>query len=282
MPMRDIDGSIVQAVISRWYTGNGLKRVGEKTIKNRVATLRDAWKWAIEWKFTRAPFPNLRLPVWDKDEAKAKRPAYTMEVVKRVMAESEYPYNLIWWLAFELHVRRGEICGLDVGHIDLSKREVTIRRNRVMSQVKSTKANKPRVFSISEELCEALRPLIRDRAPCEPLFLSPEGVRLHPENLVKRYLNPILEKLGIKVKGTALHGFRHGAATELDRRKVPMATRMNRLGHADESTTYLYTHAVTEDDRRVSSILGKELSQAFTHGFTQAEEDDELMILGTA
>jgi len=284
MPMREIDGSSIQTVVSRWHTG---AKVGAKTIKNRVGTLRNAWKWALEWRFTRIPFPaNLRLPVWDRDEAKAKRPAYTMEIVKRIMTESQYPYNLVWWLAFELHLRRGELCGLDVGHINLSERRVTIRRNRVMSTVKSTKANKPRVFGISEELCEALRPSIEGRATSDPLFLSPDGVRLHPENLAKRNLNPVLQKLGIKVKGTALHGLRHGAATELDRRAVPMATRMNRLGHADEPTTYLYTHAVTEDDKQVSAMFGKELSQAFTQTFTrssnESENAQEEMILGTA
>ena len=91
--------------------------------------------------------------------------------------------------------------------------------------------------------------------------------------------------MGVKVKGTALHGLRHGAATELDRMKVPMATRMNRLGHTEESTTMLYTHAVGEDDANVAAVFGKQLSEAFTQGFTQhgADSDlDELMLLGTA
>lgn len=282
MPMTEINGSVIQNIVTRWHTG----KVNPKTIKNRVGTLRTAWKYALDWRYTRTPFPvHLRLPYWDKDEAKAKRPAYDMKVAKELVAESEHPYNLVWWLSFELHVRRGEVCGLDVGHINATTRLVTIRRNRVRSTVKCTKARKPRQFQISKELCDALRPLLEGRSTSEPLFLSPKGKRLHPENLVKRKLNPLLEKLGIKVKGTAMHGLRHGAATELDRMRVPMATRMNRLGHSEEPTTMLYTHAVGEEDAKVASFFGRELSKGFTQSFAQdpagGDEGDE-MLLGTA
>jgi integrase len=286
MQMKEINSSVLQNITTRWHTGSGLKKVNAKTIKNRVGSLRSAWKYAMEWNFTRAAFPiHLRLPYWDKDEAKAGRPAYDMTIAKELVAQSEFPYNLVWWLTYELHVRRGEVCGLDVGNINLTTRRVTIRHNRVMSSVKCTKSRKPRVFTISDELCEALRPLLDGRSSTEPLFLSPNGMRLHPENLVKRKLNPLLEKMGVKVKGTALHGLRHGAATELDRMKVPMATRMSRLGHSEESTTMLYTHAVGEDDANVAAVFGKQLSEAFTQGFTQHSADsefDELMLLGTA
>ena len=67
--------------------------------------------------------------------------------------------------------------------------------------------------------------------------------------------------------------------------KVPMATRMNRLGPTEESATMLYTHAVGEDDANVAAVFGKQLSEAFTQSFTQHGADsnlDELMLLGTA
>jgi integrase len=91
-----------------------------------------------------------------------------------------------------------------------------------------------------------------------------EGSRLHPENLVKRKLKPVLQKVGAYVKVTACHGFRHCAATRLDELGTPMATRQKRLGHVDETTTMLYTHSVDENDRKVSAEFGGVLSQAFT------------------
>jgi hypothetical protein len=53
MPMRELEGGRIQSVITQWHTGNRLKKVGAKTIKNRVGVLRNAWKCALEWSFTR-------------------------------------------------------------------------------------------------------------------------------------------------------------------------------------------------------------------------------------
>lgn len=105
-----------------------------------------------------------------------------------------------------------------------------------------------------------------------------KGARLHPENLVKRELDPILRKLGVKVKGTAMHGFRHGAATELDRLGAPMATRLQRLGHIDPDTTMGYTHAVDGEDRKVSAALGKVLSQPLTQSNVAKEIPEQLSL----
>jgi len=279
LPFKQIDGSVIQTVISKWHTGEGLKHVGPKTIKNRVGMLRVAWKSAREWKYTNFPFPaNLRLPDWDKEEAKANRAAYPVDTVKQIMESAEYPYNVLWWLIFETHIRRGEACGLDVRHINFGNSTILVRRNRVLKVVKNTKSKRGRLFSISQELLELLRPLVEGRKPDEPLFLSPKGARLHPENLVKRKLDPILRNLGVKIKGTAMHGFRHGAATELDRLGAPMATRQQRLGHIDPDTTMGYTHAVDAEDRKVSAALGKVLSQPLSQ-LTSAKEIPEQLSL---
>lgn len=279
LSFKQIDGAAIQTVISKWHTGDGLRQANPKTIKNRVGTLRVAWKSATEWKYTRAEFPeNLRLPEWDKEEAKANRAAYSVETVKRIMESAEYPYNLIWWVVFETHIRRGEVCGLDVRHINLENSTIFVRRNRVAKVVKNTKGKRGRLFSISPELRDALRPLVEGRKAEEPLFLSTEGTRLHPENLVKRKLDPLLKKLKVKVRGTAMHGFRHGSATELDRLGVPMATRQQRLGHIDPDTTMGYTHAVSEEDRKVSSALGSVLSQTFTQSQAAKEIPEQLCL----
>ena len=129
--------------------------------------------------------------------------------------------------------------------------------------------------------CGSVAPVVEGRKPDEPLFLSPEGFRLHPENLVKRKLKPVLQKFGVYVKGTACHGFRHGAATRLDELGTPMATRLKRLGHADPDTTMLYTHTVDDNDRKVSAEFGRVLSQAFTQNDV-AKGIEEEFLFGTA
>ena len=74
LPFCEIDGNKIQTVISGWHTGEkGFKKVGEKTIKNRVGTLKLAWKWARDWGYTRACFPEtLRLPYWDGESGRRR------------------------------------------------------------------------------------------------------------------------------------------------------------------------------------------------------------------
>jgi integrase len=86
------------------------------------------------------------------------------------------------------------------------------------------------------------------------------GVRLEPDNFVKRALKPVLKELGLD---GAAHAFRHGNATLLDSLYAPMAVRQERLGHVDSMTTMGYAHRVTADDVRVAGELGALLDKEF-------------------
>ena len=89
--------------------------------------------------------------------------------------------------------------------------------------------------------------------PEEPLFLSSEGCRLHPDNFIKRQLKPILKKLSLD---GAAHAFRHGNACLLDHLAAPMKVRQDRLGHRRPA----YNHGLHPRDwgrpRKVAEQLG--------------------------
>jgi integrase len=155
--------------------------------------------------------------------------------------------------------------------VDLKHRIIVVQRSRTLrGKLKATKAGvrngqaKRRVFSLSLSLTEHLRPFVEGRSADEPLFLTPGrlckngkriggGLRLDPDNFVKRALKPVLKELAL-VGGA--HAFRHGNATLLDSLHAPMAVRQERLGHVDAKTTLGYTHLLTSDDVRVAEQLG--------------------------
>jgi integrase len=159
-----------------------------------------------------------------------------------------------------------------------NRRIIVVQRSRTTrSKLKATKAGlrngvvKRRVFSLSPSRTEQLRPFVEGRRGDEPLFLAPGrltksgkrlrgGVRLEPDNFVKRALKPILKKLGLD---GAAHAFRHGNAALLDSLHAPMAVRQERLGHVDARTTMGYTHLVTADDVRIAGELGALLDKEF-------------------
>jgi integrase len=243
MQLRDLNVQLLQGFVARC-------KGSAKSIKNMIALLRTIWNSAKSWGYVKHdPFDGL---VLRKPEEK-EQPMWTLEQVQSIMDSAEKPFDLCLWLLWETGIRRGEICALDVRHVDLANAVIVVRVSRSGSEIKCTKSRKPRVFSLSPQLVAALRVHVYGRSPDEPLFLSSEGKRLHPDNFAKRILKPIVEKLGLE---GAFHAMRHGNATTLDELNTPLKVRQARLGHVDPATTLSYTHLVSEDDRRVSAQLG--------------------------
>lgn len=266
--IRNIDCELLQNVVSNWTCN-------PKTIKNRVATLRLIWDKAKVWKYTvETAYEGLSLPEWEKKE----QPCFSVDAITRIIERSPQPYKTVWRLVAETGIRRGEICGLNVGDVDVNRRIIVVQRSRTKkSKLKPTKAGvrngsvKKRVFSFSPSLAEQLRPFVEGRTADEPLFLTPGrvtkngkriggNVRLEPDNFVKRGLKPVLKVLGLE---GAAHAFRHGNATMLDSLHATMAVRQERLGHVDARTTMNYTHLVTADDVQVANDLGALLDKGF-------------------
>src|ERR1035437_2109424 len=266
--VRNIDCELLQVVVSEWTCS-------PKTIKNRVGTFRLIWDKAKAWKYTgETAYDGLSLPEWEKEE----QPCFSVDEIAQIIERSPQPYNTVWRLVAETGIRRGEICGLNVGDVDVNRCIIVVQRSRTKkSKLKAPKAGlrngvvKKRVFSLSPSLTEQLHPFVEGRRADEPLFLTPGrltksgkrlggGVRLEPDNFVKRALKPVLKEVGLD--GGA-HAFRHGNATLLDSLHVPMAVRQERLGHVDARTTMGYTHLVTADDVRVAGELGALLDKGF-------------------
>jgi integrase len=254
MRLRDISTEVVQDVITLWSKPGKDKR-SEKTIRNRVATLRLVWASAKAWGYvTHDVCQDLVLPAWNREE----QPSFTVEQVKQIIDAANEPCKTIFWLVAETGIRRGEICGLNVGDVNLNEQAITVQRSRWKSKLKRPKNGKKRFFALSPQLTERLRFYVEGRNPEEPLFLSKEGRRLHPDNFIKRQLKPILKKLGLD---GAAHAFRHGNASLLDHLHAPMKVRQDRLGHADPRTTMGYTHVIGDDHRKVAEQLGEFFAQ---------------------
>lgn len=251
--VKDIDCELVQAVLTGWK-----KSRSPKTIRNRMATFRLIWDKGKAWRYVaHTAYEGLDLP----DYIRQEQPAFTAEDVKRIIAESNAPYDAIWRLVAETGIRRGEVCGLNVEDVDLANHTITVKRSvSKKRKLKSPKNGKARMFAISPQLADKLNGYVVGRSVNEPLFLSKRGKRLEPDNFVKRHLKPILKKLGLE---GAAHAFRHGNATLLDSMRTPMKVRQDRLGHADPKTTMLYTHAVSADERSTAAQLGALLEPEF-------------------
>ncbi len=155
-------------------------------------------------------------------------------------------------LLYATGIRVSELCGLDLGRLDM--RGCTVR---VVG-----KGNKERVAPFGRPAREALarwleegRPeLVRKAAPAQAgsgrdaVFLGSRGGRINPRQ-VRRIVE--VAARGIEAEGLSPHGLRHSAATHLLEGGADLREVQELLGHSSMQTTQIYTHVSVSRLRKV-------------------------------
>jgi integrase/recombinase XerD len=149
-------------------------------------------------------------------------------------------------LFYSSGLRVSELCHLRIDELELDAGYV---------RVLSGKGSKERIVPVGSRALDALRQyLVRARPEfVKPhtdatLFLSVRGNPLHRETIwawIKQYA----EKVGIH-KNVKPHGLRHSFASHLLAHGADLRAIQEMLGHADISTTEIYTHV--EEERKVA------------------------------
>jgi integrase len=254
MQLREVGPEVVQQFVSLLQP-----KVSAKTLRNVVMTLRSMWGTAKAWGYVgHDAFDRVVLPELGRNE----RFFLSLKEIQSILEAAGEPYRTFYWLLAETGLRAGELCGLRYEDVDAENRVVRVRQSVWRGRTQTPKSRAAyREAAISPELAaqlveykQAWRPNTR-----RLLFATCKGTPWHQDLLVKRHLRPLAERLKITLpKGNGLHAFRHAIATEMDRRGVPLAVRTRRLGHSDVSLTLgTYTHAISEDERKFVSELGK-------------------------
>ena len=176
---------------------------------------------------------------------------YTTEEVDRLLSSIDIatPYGLRDRALFELVYS----CGLRISEV------VDIQINRVyldqdLMRVRG-KGNKERYLPLGEEakywlekyLCEGRVKLLKHNRQGEThLFLNSRGTGISRKGIWKRFSH-IVERAGLS--SSKVHALRHSFATHLLKGGADLRSVQELLGHADISTTQIYTHLDREDLR---------------------------------
>jgi integrase/recombinase XerC len=143
-------------------------------------------------------------------------------------------------------LRVSELCGLDLDEVDFDRRTI-----RVLG-----KGNKQRVVPMGAPSARALERWIRTGRPAwvtaesnGAVFLGRRGRRLD-QRAARRVVSSVTQATA-DVPQVAPHGLRHTAATHILEGGADLRTVQELLGHANLSTTQLYTH-VSIDRLKVS------------------------------
>lgn len=135
-------------------------------------------------------------------------------------------------------IRRAELARLTLFDLDT---------HRLRLRVNKGKGQKDRIIPIAKRACEsikyyvsALRPKYMNFNSGDALFLNNQGLAFTPRqlsNLVRKYVM----RSGVNRKG-ACNLYRHTAATAMLENGADIRIIQQQLGHADISTTQIYTH----------------------------------------
>ncbi|HNQ31586.1 MAG TPA: tyrosine-type recombinase/integrase [Candidatus Woesebacteria bacterium] len=143
---------------------------------------------------------------------------------------------------FSTGCRVSELCGIDRSHINLNTGEFSVRG----------KGDKTRVVFLSASAKDALQKYLGVRKdPYKPLFVRTRGPKGNKEltdekfRLSPRSVERIVEYYRIKagiVQRISPHVLRHSFATDLLAHGADLRSVQEMLGHANVSTTQIYTH----------------------------------------
>jgi site-specific recombinase XerD len=221
------------------------RRYSRATISRTAASLRSYFRWCARRGLIAddpaarltAPSPDSRLPrvLGHGDLGRLLEPA--TESRSRVPQEVERRDDAVLELLYGAGLRVAELCGLDVGDVDLGRLVVRV----------TGKGSKQRQVLIHDRCAEAVQAwlglpraaMLTDESPARALFVNRRGKRLGPRD-VRRLLDrrsPV---------PTHPHALRHSFATHLLDGGADLRVVQELLGHASLQTTQVYTHVSKE------------------------------------
>jgi len=144
-------------------------------------------------------------------------------------------------------------CGFRVSEL-INLKVIDLNFNEMIGYVRQAKGKKDRIFNIPKFLTKKLEKQCKNQQENnqEFLFTGPNG-RLSDRNLQK-IVRVVAKKAGIN-KEVSPHTLRHSFATHLLENGVDIRKIQELLGHADLSTTQIYTHISTEELKKIPSPI---------------------------
>jgi integrase/recombinase XerC len=142
-------------------------------------------------------------------------------------------------LLYACAIRVSELAGLDLGDLDESRHTIRVLGKR--SRERTVPVGIPAVRSVRAWLAQG-RPRLAGERSGRAMFLGARGGRIDPRT-ARRVVHERIAAAG-SVPDTGPHGLRHTAPTHQLEGGADLRSVQAMLGHADLSTTEIYTHVV--------------------------------------
>lgn len=223
--------------IRTWSAASFRRGLSSKTIQRQLSAVRTFFRYLTREKHVRqnpvqsvsAPKSAKRLP----GNLDADRMARLLEIPgdTPIVARD----RAILELLYSSGLRLQELTGLNVGEVDLNDKTVRV----------TGKGNKDRIVPVGRHAVKAVHEWLQARAGLadqdeQALFVSARGGRLSSRGVQAR-VKHWAQRQGIDSR-VYPHLFRHSFATHLLESSHDLRGVQELLGHANISTTQVYTH----------------------------------------
>lgn len=154
--------------------------------------------------------------------------------------------RLMITLMYAAGMRVSEVTSLKIDELDFEEK---------IGHIRQAKGKKDRIFNIPKFLFSRLKKYSEKQKEFGNTFLFPgrNGKQMTSRNLQK-IVKKAAEKSNIK-KDVHCHTLRHSFATHLLENEIDIRKIQELLGHADLSTTQIYTHVSVEELKKIKSPL---------------------------
>ncbi len=225
------------------------KQISSRSVGRYLSTLRTFFKFLAREGYLKAnPLLGISSPKQDKH-----LPSFMTEeevtklidavILKDAKDDKALRDKAILEMFYSTGMRISEVVGSNISSVDFISGIV-----KVMG-----KGKKERIVPIGECALSALRKYLDKRkTQTDALFLNKNGRRITDRGvrgIVAKYL-----RLASMKQGISPHTLRHSFATHLLNRGADLRSVQELLGHANLSTTQVYTHLTTE---RLKNIYDK-------------------------
>jgi integrase/recombinase XerC len=229
----DLDSQRVRSFAARSHAGG----LSPRSVQRRLSAVRSFYEYLLREGAARAnPAADVRAP---KSARRLPQTIDTDQMGRLLDVAVETPLDArdlaMMELLYSSGLRLAELVALDLAHLDLADRTV-----RVLG-----KGNKTRIVPVGSKAITALRAWLVERAgmatpATQALFVGRNGSRLGARAVQLR-VGTMARRQGLPM-GVHPHLFRHSFATHLLESSQDLRGVQELLGHADISTTQVYTH----------------------------------------
>lgn len=234
--------TVIYLDLRRYLAHMKEKNYSKRTIARKLASLRSFFKFLYREGYLKTnPASSIATPKLEK-----KLPLFldVDEVVKLIEAPDEKDLiglrdRAILETLYSTGMRVGELIQLNIDNIDFISGVVKV----------FGKGRKERLAPIGDKALRTIRNYLDKRGVIrfhdrKAVFLNKNGTRL-TDRSVRRVIEKYIKRVSLR-NGISPHTLRHSFATHLLDRGADLRSVQELLGHANLSTTQIYTHVTTK------------------------------------